>query len=162
MKRRIAAICLSCAMAFSLSAAAGCSSGSNNSLVGSVNRTVGNVSAADAEMQKTNAAALSNSCKAYYASVVSGTVCAENPGAVTADKLPSMTDPVSKKKGAALMLTVGGAIQYGGLGYVKDMLNSFVADSKTGVIYAIIDDNKPSTATVQVTEDTTLHQLGYS
>lgn len=161
MKKATTLICLISAMTLAIGAFAGCSSGSGTNLNSSLNQTVGNVSTADSAMQKANAAALSNNCKSYYAAVVSGTVSSENPGAVMADKLPSVADPASKKKSSALMLTVGGALQFGGLTYMKDTLNSFVADSNTGTIYAIADENRPSSATVPITEDTTLHQLGY-
>lgn len=161
MRRKMTAICLISVMAFSVGASSGCSSGSGNNLSSSVSQAVGTVSSADSAMHKANAAALSNACKSYYAAVVAGSVSSENPGAVTFDKLPSMMEPASKKKNSALMLTVGGAMQYSGLTYLKDTLNSFVADNSTGTIYAIIDENKPSTATVPVTQETTLHQLGY-
>ena len=161
MKRKIMSVCLLSVLAVSLCAAAGCSSGSGNNFSSDVSNIVGNVSTADVSVQKANAASLSNNCKNYYAEVVAGTVSAENPGAVTADTLPSAGDSISKKKSASLMLTVGGALQYSGLNYLKDTLNSFVADPSTGIIYAISDENRPSGATTPITYTTTLHQLGY-
>lgn len=161
MQRRSLAMFLAAFAAVSVCFSAGCSSGSGTNLNSSVSDIVANVSSGDIYKEKANAATLSNNCKNYYAEVVSGTISAENPGAVTVDTLPSISDPVSKKKNAALMLTVGGAIQYSGLNTLKDVLNSFVGDSATGTIYAISDENRPATATIPITANTTLHQLGY-
>ena len=121
---------------------------------------IGIINSANESQAKTDAASLSAACKNYYAEIIAGTINSTNKGG-SSDTLPAKNASAASKKTTAGSCTVKGAMEYYGLTDLSSKLGDFVGDSKTGTIYAKVDGNKPSNATVAIAEGTNLSALGY-
>ena len=121
---------------------------------------IGIINSANESQAKTDAASLSAACKNYYAEIIAGTINSSNTGG-SKDGLPAKNASAATKKSTAYNCTVRGAMQYYGLTDLESKVADFVGDPKTGTIYAKVDGNKSSNATVAIAEDTNLSALGY-
>ena len=109
--------------------------------------------------EKSNAATVDQACKDYYSGVGSGVINSETKGMSTQSNLPAINSTATARKTAAKNATVVNALEYAGLGVIKEQISSsgseYVYDSN-GNIYAKSDRTD---LTNQVTDSTTLATL---
>lgn len=113
----------------------------------------------DKAADASDAALIDNSCKIYYAAVVSGAIYEDEFAAeVKADTLPDTNATEEERIAAALKCTIQGALEYNGVADVAFDLSKFAADAE-GSIFAKFEDKTAALETI--TADTTFEMLGY-
>lgn len=122
---------------------------------------IGIVNSANSSQLLADAATVDNSCKTYYAGIVSGTINDSDSSSIdNLDTLPPATASNSEKRAAASKCTIGGALKFSDVyDELRDKLSDMGADSN-GNIYSKNDEQNSDRISVSnLSVNTTLGEL---
>ena len=108
-----------------------------------------------------NAWLINSGCKALYEDIVLSNINSDTAADIDGVPMPEPeASPYARKK-AARSLTIHNVLNYNELLIFEEDLGQFVADKRLCTIYARSDPDKPASANIEITPETTIGDLGY-